>query len=336
MKPIRLHANENWFNPLEEIKDQLIERISGICLQEYPDPDSTELKQALSEYTGVKTQELICTNGSDELIKIIFESFAKAGDAIVIHSPTFIEYEVMSEIRGCTTVAVPPKDDLSPDVDGIINAAVTQSAAITFICNPNNPTGYVFTLRDLGRIIDSVPGIVVVDEAYMEFSQMSLIGKPYNKDKVVIMRTLSKAFGAAALRVGYGIAAESLIEKMNKVKMPYNLSSLSQVSAVVLLENRSRLEKIVSDIRRERMRVYSLLSEIGEKTGKLEVFPSFGNYILLRSSMTAEIEAALSKSGYKVRVFEHDDNLKGCMRFSVTEPRVNSAVIDIIRKVVTS
>jgi len=336
MGQIRLHANENWFNPLSEIKDTLIERLSGIDLHVYPDPDAKRLKKELSDYTGVSEAELICTNGSDELIKIIFECYSKAGDSIVIHSPTFIEYTVMSEIRGCKTCAVDPNDDLSPNIDEIINTSIRENASITFICNPNNPTGYLFSTREINRIIDSVPGIVVVDEAYVEFSQVSLLGKEYNKDKVVIMRTLSKAFGAAALRVGYGIAAPKMIKKMNKVKMPFNLSTVSQESAIVLLENKERLTQIVKNIRRERMRIYGALSALQENTGRIEVFPSFGNYILIRSNLTTDIYTALTDEGFIVRNFTHDKNLENCIRFAITQPNVNSQVVDIIRKVVSA
>jgi len=335
MRQVRLHANENWYNPLPDIKEELLARLTNIDLQMYPDPDAIELKNTLSEYAGVSPEELICTNGSDELIKIIFESFSKAGDAIVIHSPTFIEYTVMSDIRGCKTCAVAPTTDLSPNVDGIIETAINENASITFICNPNNPTGYIFSYNDLTRIIDAVPGIVVIDEAYVEFSQLSLVGKSYDASKVVIMRTLSKAFGAAALRVGYGIASPQLIEKMNVVKMPYNLSTVAQESAIVLLENKDKLSKVVKTIRQERMRVYGALLNLKDKDNTLEVFPSYGNYILLRSEKAKLIYNALTAEGYLIRIFEHDDNLQNCLRFAITQGKTNSEVLDIIRKVVT-
>lgn len=336
MSQIRLHANENWFNPLPDIKEQLVDRLMSLDLQEYPDPDSGKLKTILSEYTGAETDEIICTNGSDELIKIIFETFSKSGDSIVIHSPTFVEYTIMSDLRGCKTCAVKPKADLSPDIDGLIQTAIDEKASITFICNPNNPTGYVFSQRDLDRIISSVPGIVIVDEAYAEFSQVSLIGKAYDRSKVVIMRTLSKAFGAAALRVGYGIASPELIQKMNKAKMPYNLSTIAQESAVVLLENKDLLQTVVSEIRRERMRLYGELTALQESGKALEVFPSYGNYILIRSSLSRKIYEALQAEGYLVRIFEHDDNLNNCLRFAVTQKKTNTQVLEVIRKVVGS
>lgn len=335
MQPIRLHANENWYNPLPEIKEQLVERLMSLDLQEYPDPNATKLKKILSDYAGVEEKELICTNGSDELIKIIYETFSQAGDSIIIHSPTFIEYKIMSDLRGCKLCAIEPKADLSPNIDELINTAITENAAITFICNPNNPTGYIFSERDLNRIIDEIPGIVVVDEAYCEFSQISLVGKNYNPDKVVIMRTLSKAFGAAALRVGYGIASEALIQEMNKAKMPYNLSTVAQESAIVLLENKEVLQDVVRDIRHERMRVYGELSKLQDAGKKVEVFPSYGNYILIRTELARNIYDALTEEGYQVRIFEHDDNLNNCLRFSVTQKRTNTLVLDVIRKVVT-
>jgi len=335
MDSIRLHANENWYNPLPEIKEQLLKRLMSLDLQEYPDPDAKELKQNLSTYTGVDEKEIICTNGSDELIKIIYESFSNAGDAIVIHSPTFVEYTLMSELRGCKLCPVNPKKDLSPDIDELIKTAKDNRAAITFICNPNNPTGYIFSEWDLNRIINEVPGIVVVDEAYSEFSQVSLVGKNYNKDKVIIMRTLSKAFGAAALRVGYGIASQQVIQHMNKAKMPYNLSTIAQESAVVLLENKDVLEDVVRDIRHERMRIYGELSKLQDAGKKIEVFPSYGNYILIRTPLARNIYNALSQEGYQVRIFEHDENLNDCLRFAVTQKKTNSLVFEVIRKVVS-
>ena len=335
MERVRLHANENWYNPMPLIKDALMERIGGLDLQEYPDPDAKNLKRMLADYAGVDMNQLICTNGSDELIKIIYETFSKAGDSIVIHSPTFVEYTIMSELRGCKLCPVSPKEDLTPDIDVLINTAIKENAAITFICNPNNPTGYIFSERDLNRIINEVPGMVIVDEAYCEFSQISLVGKNYNKDKVIIMRTLSKAFGAAALRVGYGIASSSLIQKMNKAKMPYNLSTIAQESAVVLLENKGLLESVIRDIRHERMRVYAELSKLQAAGRSIEVFPSYGNYIMIRTKKARQIYDELSKQGFQVRIFEHDANLNNCLRFSVTQKRTNTMVLDLIGKVVT-
>ncbi|WP_430883108.1 histidinol-phosphate transaminase [Fusibacter sp. JL216-2] len=336
MKNTRLHANENWYNPLPDIKEDLLKRLLNIKLQEYPDSDAVKLKEAIKDYIGVPQDQLICTNGSDELIKIIFDAFSKPGDNIVIHSPTFIEYSVMSNIRGCNLCSVDPKSNLLADVDEIINEAVRTNAAITFICTPNNPTGHVFSPTDLMRIIEEVPGLVVVDEAYAEFSQMSLIDTSYDTDKVIVMRTLSKAFGAAAIRVGYGVASPQRIKAMNKVKMPYNLSAFAQESAIVLLENRHLLENVLRNIRQERMSVYGRLKEIEETTGALEVFPSYGNYILIRSSADKDIYDALTANGLKIRKFEHDKNLKQCLRFSITQKQTNTSVVEIIRRVVST
>lgn len=336
MNTTRLHANENWYNPLPEIKKQLSDRLLNIQLQEYPDPEAKNLKSAIGDYTGVEEEELICTNGSDELIKVIFDAFSKPGDSVVIHSPTFVEYSVMSNIRGCQLCPVEPKSDLSVDVDELINTSIRKNAAITFICTPNNPTGYIFSSRDLNKIIENVPGLVVVDEAYAEFSQMSLLNTDYDKDKVIIMRTLSKAFGAAAIRVGYGVASSERIQAMNRVKMPYNLSAFAQESAIVLLENRHLLENVLKNIRHERMSVYARLSDIEANTQALEVFPSYGNYILIRSPYYKEIYKALTASGLQVRKFEHDKNLNQCLRFSITQKQTNTAVVEIIRKVVSS
>lgn len=328
MSPIRLHANENPWNPLRELQDMLGTFEGSPHVNEYPDPDALQLRRKLSEISGFPYQRIICTNGSDELIKMITEAFAHKGDTIVTHGPTFVEYGVMARIRGCLTAEVPPLPDLRPDVDQILKTAAEKKAAITFLCSPNNPTGYQFTEQELEALLRQLPGIVVVDEAYIEFAGPSPLRPDTLPDNVVVMRTLSKAYGLAGLRIGYGLASRPIIDQLNRVKMPYNVNALSQWVAVQCL---SRLEdwfSRIQDIQQERERLFTAYQNLDD----LFVYPTAGNFLLLKSSRAEDLEQRLLKDNIRVRTFTHSPYLKDHLRVSIGLPADNDRVLNSIQE----
>jgi len=326
----RLNANESPYNIPAQILDKVMSAMPEFIFNTYPDQYSDDFRASLSVVTKMNCDQIICTNGSDELIKVIVDTFAKPGDTILSHAPTFIEYRVMSDIRGCNYFEVDPNIDMSCDMEALLSKAKSCDTGILFLCSPNNPTGEVFSNDQIEVFLKSFKGLVVVDEAYSEFadsSAMSLIDKYPN---LLIMRTLSKAYGLASIRVGYGVANKNIIDKLNLKKMPYNLNKLSALIATIAMDNVELFEKPINTIKNERNRMFEELSTIDG----LSFFKGESNFILVKTKAAENIVKKLLSKDIKTRLFKEKLLSDGYFRFSISSPGINDVVINTIKEAV--
>lgn len=329
---IRLHANEN---PYERHLDDLAAAIGGLRLNEYPDEEALELRQAVSTYTGWPLEGIVCGNGSDELIKMCVEAFVLPGEKVLSHGPTFVEYRVMTEIRNAIYIEALPNEALNLNQAAFMALLEEEQPSLVFLCNPNNPTGEKLTASFIEKVIEKAPGMVVLDEAYTEFGLASFIKKlPKYQDKLILLRTLSKAFGLAALRVGYAMTSESNAAALNRVRMPYNVTAVSQALGAFALKNPSIMEAQVALIRSERNRVYDMLSQIRG----IEPLVSETNFILIRTKpeWVSQIQSVFESKGYSLRFFEAQGGLGAYFRITIGKPENNDAVLSILKEVMTS
>jgi histidinol-phosphate aminotransferase len=242
---IKLASNENPLGPSPLAVEAMTATIPKVSI--YPDGNCYYLKNALSAHLGVAMDHLIVGNGSDEILKLITEAFLNEGEEAVVGNPTFSEYDFSVKIMGGKTVAVPLKDhvhDLSAMRD-----AVTDNTKLVFVCNPNNPTGTTVKRQKLAKLIDSLPQgvITVLDEAYYEYVTDPDYGESLDfvhqgKD-VIVLRTFSKIYGLAGLRVGYGVARPDLIGSLLRVKEPFNVNMMAQAAALAALEDGEHVER---------------------------------------------------------------------------------------------
>lgn len=325
----KLDANENPINIVGEMKTKIFDRIFDNELNRYPDNNVLELKKALANYTGLKIENIICGNGSDQIIKIIIDSFIEAGDAIITHKPTFSMYKVAGEIAGAKVIEIEDDKDFKIQIDDIITKANKFNAKLIFLCNPNNPTGQIINRGDIVRVLENTKSIVVVDEAYYEFYGETMVKDVNNYDKLIVLRTLSKAFGLAGLRVGYGVGRKELIDILDSVKPPYNLNSISQMIACEVLNNIDTVQKYTEYIKNER---YYFMKELKKLKG-ITIVPSFGNYFLMRKLEGIDLVNIFKNKSIAVRSYGEKEVLNNYIRISIGTKEENNRVLDVLKEV---
>lgn len=328
---IIVNANENPFDFPDALKKELNDEIMHMPLNRYPDPSATALREQLADYVGVDADQIICGCGSDEIMSMLNQTFINPGDVVISHAPSFSMYQIWSVIGGADFIWVPDNDDLYPDVENIINTAKLKNAKLIYLCSPNNPTGSLLPRHDVIDILEETNALVILDEAYIEFKKegdLTDIVNEYNN--VIVLRTLSKAFGLAGIRCGYAVGPKPLIDMMYKVKSPYNLNKLTQAAAVIALKHRDTLLKNVEILNSERQRLYEFLKGL---KGVTRVYPTASNFIYFEVPDGAPIYDALLDEGILVKYLKHDvsDDVDH-IRLTVGSPEENDAVIKVLKR----
>jgi histidinol-phosphate aminotransferase len=287
----------------------------GLKLNRYPDPRSTVLRRDLAARLGVAPDRLWIGNGSDEALDLILRVFVEPGVAVVICTPTYAMYEIAARANAALVREAPLDADFDLDAEAALSAAT--GAKVIFLCSPNNPTGKALSRDRIEALAESFDGLLVVDEAYVEFSRMEPLTDLATRFRnVLLLRTFSKAWGLAGARVGYFIADPLVVDYVERVNLPYPLSALSQEAARRMLAREDEVAENVATIVRERERLASRLEELG-----LEVFPSDANFMLVRVPNAREIHRRLAE---EYRIVTRDRSamprLADCLRITVGRP----------------
>ncbi len=318
----KLNANESPFTLTDNVRAKFLDWLQNReNLNIYPDTDSTELRAAISRFWGLDCENVVCGVGSDQIIDYITKAFLEFGDKIIIPNPTFSMYALTSIINRGKIIEAPLNEDYSVDVENTINITNDQRAKLLFLCTPNNPTGNSLNEQSLKRVLEGVNCVVVVDEAYAEFSGGTIIPYINKYENLIVLRTFSKAYSLAGARVGYAVACEQMIEVINKVKAPYNLPVMSQMLAVLALEDSEEYKKRVDYLKAQRESLYIELKKINW----LEVYPSDGNFIFAKSSKL--ITNALEEKGILIRRFGKPMENAEVVRFTVGTKEQNSQLL---------
>lgn len=325
---ILLNANENPYDLPQALKEQIAARMMKISFNRYPDGQGSALREALARYVGVAPTSIALGTGSDELLHLLAELFLNPGDKVAVHRPTFSMYDHYCTLRDAQIISPEVKENLLLKMEDYIDFIQREQPKLVFLCNPNNPTGQGFSLGEIEALLQAAQGIVIVDEAYFEFSGVTAVGLLEQYENLVVLRTLSKAFGAAAIRLGYAVAREAVVEKIDTIRSPYNLSALTQVAGLVILENIEKLQQGVDQIKKERDRLVSALNALPG----VEVYPTQSNFIFLRARRWRLMEQVLLEAGILVRRFS-DPLLAGCLRISVGAPEENRLVMAQLQEV---
>ncbi len=295
----------------------------------YPDPLQLKVKEKLSEIKTVPVSNIFLGNGSDECIDILFRVCCEPGkDNIIIVPPTYGMYEVCANINDVQVKKVPLTPDFQLDLTGI-EEAVDDYTKMIFLCSPNNPTGNALLREDVEVVLNNYFGLVVIDEAYVNFSRYrSFIGELNEYPNLVVLQTLSKAWGLAALRVGMAFASEEIIQVMNKVKPPYNISQASQELVLKALEEVGQVNDMIKEIVTERKQLEDQLHTlpIVEK-----IYPSDANFLLVKVSNAKTIYDFLLTGGIVVRDRSKVILCKDCLRITVGTPAENFQLVNKLR-----
>ncbi len=308
---LNLMANTNLFGANPAIEAALV-RMKGGRFSEYPSLTSVVLRNALGKKLDVDPACVVTGNGSNDLIDVLCRTFLSPGDRVAYHWPCFSMIPVFLRLNHGVPASVPLGPDWSLDPDALIAA----DGKVTFVVRPNNPTGNAFPRRDVERIVEESRGLVVVDEAYVEFlgGESFVTEVREGRDNLVVLRTFSKAHGMAGLRVGYSVSHPSLAEEMTKVRGPFRLDTLAETAATIALADDRYLEGVVEGVRAERPNLKRLLEEKG-----FTVFRSDANFLLAKPPVDPKrLAAALAGQGVHVRDFAGD--LAPYVRITVGPP----------------
>ena len=327
-----LNTNENPFSLSPELVSAIAARISQVAanLNRYPDRDARELRSGLASYinqlsgTSLSASQVWVANGSNEIIQSLFLAF---GDRPAIgFLPSYSMHPLIARVTSTEWVDGKRRSDFSLDIDSAISQIAQAALALTFITTPNNPTGEAISIDDIEKIAQIVPGLLVVDEAYAEFSdQRSAVTLIEKYPQIVVIRTMSKAFSFAGARVGYLLAHPSVVDAMMLVRLPYHLSTLTQGAALVALDFKDELLSGVAVLRAERDRVASSLRELG-----LTVLPTQANFLLFSGFQTSspQLWQEMLDRGILIR----DVGLSGYLRTTLGTGAENDKFLHALRE----
>ena len=316
---IFLDANENSFgSPLPQNYNR------------YPDPLQLPLKEKISSIKGVPVQNIFLGNGSDEAIDLLLRIFCEPGkDNIIIFPPTYGMYEVCAEVNNIEVKKVPLTTSFQLDLDAI-EASVNEHTKLIFVCSPNNPTGNSINRSDIEILLNNFNGIVVIDEAYINYAkQKTFIPELTEYPNLVILQTLSKAWGLAGLRLGMAFAGQPLIDYMNKVKYPYNINSATQQLALEALGNISSVNNWTKTTVDQKE---FLAAELLKLSITQTVYPSDANFILARLTGAKKIYEYLSAKGIIVRDRSKVILCDDCLRITIGTPEENKQLIEALKQ----
>ena len=325
---IKLDAMENPYLLPEDMRRELADRLVSVEVNRYPDPEARPLKAELSEYLGVPAENLVLGNGSDELIGMIISAFGGSPGLIAYPSPTFSMYGIIARGLGQQVLELPLTADFEIDFDGTLKLLMEKRPKVVFIAYPNNPTGNLFDRDKVRRLIAGTFGIVVVDEAYFSFAGDSFIKELAEYPNLVVLRTLSKV-GMAGLRVGIMAAGADVCREVNKVRLPYNLNSLSQTAAAFILSRRDVIDAQVAELVVEREKLFVELS----KVPGVYAYPSKTNFILFKTHESGNVYRGLMERGILIRDLNSPGPLSDCLRVTVGTPAENAAFIAALREI---
>jgi histidinol-phosphate aminotransferase len=298
-------------------------------LNRYPDPLQKKLKERICELKGVPTENIFLGNGSDEAIDLLFRGFCEPGkDKVMICSPTYGMYQVSAGINDVKVIDVPLTADFQLDIPSIRKHVSDPNLKLVFICSPNNPTGNCMKSEEILALVSKFNGLVVIDEAYIDFSESGSLAVALNEfNNLVVLQTLSKAWGLAGIRLGMAFANEEVIDVLNCIKPPYNVNQLTQEVALKELAGEEKFKLEVEAIISERKR---LKNELQPLKNVLEIYPSEANFLLVRFADPKAVYHVLLSKWIVVR--DRSNVAEGCLRITVGTEKENALLIEELKK----
>ena len=320
---IRLDMNESPYGPSPKAQAAIA---SFVTTNRYPDFDQWALRDAIGNYTGVAAEQVFCGAGCDDVLNLVAQAVLDPGDEIIISEPTFGVYRMQANLRGAKTVDVPLSDGFQLDVEGILRA-VTEKTKYIVICTPNNPTGNELDPDGIRRIVEEVPCLVLIDEAYSEFAGTSYVDFVDRYPNVLVFRTMSKFAGLAGMRVGYAIAPRSMAPHFENIIQPcHNVSYVSSEAAIASLNDLDYLNGVVAKLVASRDELAANLREIPG----VEPYPSSTNFLLVKLPVEdgAPVVAELARRGILVRHFANPAlGIGDCLRVTIGMPEENETFL---------
>jgi histidinol-phosphate aminotransferase len=327
---IKLDANESPYELPAPMKERLFARMKDTALNRYPDPGAPALRKRYGTSCGVDETGVMTGNGSDELIQILCAAMARPGARILIPTPTFVMYRIIGLNCGLGVTEVRLDDAFDLDVAVMLDKMAAESPALIFLSYPNSPTGNCFSEDRIRAILEASAGVVVVDEAYSNFSGKTLLPLLQQYENLVILRTLSKV-GYAALRIGFLLGAPELLQELNKVRLPYNMNALSQAAAGFFMDEEQAVSEQIDRIIAERKNLYAALQEIDG----VHPYPSAANFIFFSCTLNVNhVYERLIRKGILIKPFIFPWSSRQFIRVTVGSREENEAFIEELKRVI--
>lgn len=331
---LRLHLNESARDLPVEFKQEVAARVAALDWSRYPEA-TNELRKELARQDGWVPEGVLVGNGSNEFLQVLTITTLAPGDTVVIAKPSFSVYATQAQAAGANIVEVPlrnkPDAPFAFDIDAFIEAANAHAAKLVVVISPNNPTGSVVTEADLRKLHDSTQALIAVDEAYRHFTEQEFVPLLRDCERLILMRTFSKSYAAAAIRLGWVLAAPEVCDTISKVLMPYNLSAVSCEIARALVARPDLVEKRIREVVEERAR---LASELATIPG-LRVEAEGANFVLVEhpTLLGRDIAKGLEARGILIRDLGGYPGCERCVRISIGAREANDAVVRALREV---
>ena len=326
---VRLNTNESPYPPPPSFVDALSAEVRRTPFHRYPDREAGELRAALGASHGHPAARVFAANGSNEVLQTLCLSFGGAGRSVAVFEPTYALHSHIARVTGTTVVEGERRPDFTIDMHDVRRVLDEATPAITFLCSPNNPTGVVDSRDVVQEVLALAPGLVVVDEAYGQFSSWSALELVDDDTPLVVVRTYSKTWSMAATRLGYCVAPASVVDALHKVVLPYHLDTIKQRAGLLALGYQGDMESRVGALVEERNRLTSVLAEL-----PVETWPSGANFVLFRPlERTAdEVWQGLLDRSVLVRNCAAWPRLDGCLRVTVGTPDEDDAFLAALKE----
>jgi len=329
---VRLNTNESPFPPPEEWRKAVLHELATVAFNRYPDRQAGALRRALGELHGVGPDRVFAANGSNEVLQALCLAYGGSGRTVAVFEPTYALHSHIARITGTDVVVGERAGDFALDLAEVRRVLVRSDAAITFLCSPNNPTGTVDDTTDTAAVVAAAPGLVVVDEAYGQFAPRSAVDQVTDDGNLVVVRTFSKTWAMAGLRLGYCVAPAGVVAALERVALPYHLDAAKQLAGRLALGFRAEMEARVATLVAERDRLAAALADL-----PVESWPSGANFILFRprSHAGADVWQALVERSVLVRNCADWPRLDGCLRVTVGTREEDDTFLAALTEVLT-
>lgn len=328
---VLLSANENPSGVEEDLLRDITRAIRRVPLNRYPDPLANELRDLIAEANGLDRDQVLVGNGGDELLFNLALAWGGPGRTFLNIPPTFSVYATNARLTNTTIVEVPRREDFSLDEEAILDRLSQGDIDYLVITSPNNPTGQLVDDSFIKRVLEATDALVMVDEAYFEFSRRTVRPFLETHENLLILRTFSKAFSLAGVRLGYLLGSQKVIREFIKVRQPYSVDAVSQAIGQVVYAQRAKFVPSIQAIIDERSRMLNALRH----TPGIKVFPSDANYILIRTENASDVWQRLYDRGVLVRDFSRSPYLENCLRITVGTPQENDALLSALPQVLS-
>jgi len=330
-KIVKMNLNENFAMPTKTIQKLLLDACRSVDVRAYPPPRGSLAIRAISRFLGFSESKISVANGADEIMDLLMKVFVRKGSKVIVVEPSFPMYTFFAQLYGGIKVTALLEPDFSLDIDTILNKT-DNDTRLLFVCSPNNPTGNQFRESNIKKLLQEFEGIVVVDEAYVDFASGSIINWVRKYDNLAVLRSFSKAFGLAGLRLGYLVSNESIAEYVQRVVGPFNVNSVTQQTIALALENWSYFERQIRLVVNEREWLMKKLKQIDG----VNPYPSDSNFILFKVTKDDITSAIVTERMENRNVLVKDRGhlllLENCIRVTVGTRNMNQTFLSVLKE----